>query len=201
MKTIKSISILAFLLLIMLTVNAQYKVGDKIEDFRLKNVDNKMVALADYKDAKGFIVIFSCNHCPVVQKYESRMKYLHSDFASKGFPVIAINSNDEKIQPQDSFAEMKKRAKAQGFKFAYLRDETQEVARRFGAARTPHIYIINKTADGMKLAYIGAIDNNADNPKRADKHYVSDAVNSLLKGEPVALTETRAVGCTIKWKN
>lgn len=201
MKTIKLISMLALLLVFLLPSKAQYKVGDKVEDFKLKNVDDKMVALADYKDAKGFIVIFSCNHCPVVQKYESRMKDLHSTFAPKGFPVIAINPNDVKANPQDSFEDMKKRAKAQGFKFAYLRDETQEVARRFGAARTPHIYLINKTADGMKVAYIGAIDNNADDPKKADKHYVNDAINSLLKGNQVALTETRAVGCTIKWKN
>ena len=200
MKTQKLFLTAILLVITSVIVHAQYKVGDKVEDFSLKNIDGKMVSLGDYKDAKGFILVFSCNHCPVVQKYESRIKELHAEFASKGYPVLAINPNDEKAQPQDSFAEMKKRAKAQGYKFAYLRDDTQQVAKLFGAERTPHVYIVKKTSGGYKLVYIGAIDNNADNAKKADKHYVQDAINSLLKGEQVAVTETRAVGCTIKWK-
>jgi peroxiredoxin len=200
MKTVKWISVITLFLSLGLITNAQYKVGDKVEDFKLKNIDGKMVSLADYKEAKGFIVVFSCNHCPVVQKYEGRMKELHQKYAAKGYPVVAINPNDEKSQPQDSYEEMKKRAKSQGYKFAYLRDDTQEVAKRFGAERTPHVYIVNKTNNGMKLVYIGAIDNNADSPEKADKHYVQDAIQSLMKGETLALNETRAVGCTIKWK-
>jgi peroxiredoxin len=200
MKTFKSISLLVTFLFLAFTVNSQYKVGDKVEDFRLQNVDGKMVSLSDYKDAKGFIVVFSCNTCPVVHKYESRIKELHDKYASKGFPVVAINPNDVAAQPKDSFEDMKKRAKAEGFKFAYLRDDSQEVAKRFGAERTPHVYIVSKESNGMKLQYVGAIDNNADSPEKADKHYVKDAIKSLLNNEQLAVNETRAVGCTIKWK-
>ncbi len=200
MKTLKSILFAVLMLTIVTELNAQYKVGDKVDDFSLKNIDGKMVSLADYKDAKGFIVVFSCNQCPVVQKYEGRIKALNEKYAAKGYPVIAINPNDEKVQPGDSFEEMKSRAKTQGYKFPYLRDDSQQVARRFGAERTPHVYIVNKTGDGLKLVYIGAIDNNADDAAKADKHYVQDAISSLMKGEPLAVTETRAVGCTIKWK-
>lgn len=201
MKKVKLLLISAILLVSANYLAAQYKIGDKVQDFRLKNVDGKMVSLADYKDAKGFIVIFSCNHCPVVHKYESRMKALHAAYESKGFPVVAINPNDEKISPGDSYPEMQKRYKAQGYKFAYLWDQTQEVARRFGAERTPHIYILTKESDGLKLAYIGAIDNNADNAAKADKQYVKDAIDSLLKDRDLTVSETRAVGCTIKWRN
>lgn len=200
MKTLKSVFGAILLLITFSLSNAQYKTGEMIEDFSLKNIDAKMVSLADFKDAKGFILVFTCNHCPVAQKYEGRIKELHEKFAKKGYPVVAVNPNDEKVQPQDSFEEMKNRAKAQNFKFAYLRDDTQQVARKFGAERTPHVYILNKTEAGLKLVYIGAIDNNADDPNKADKHYVSDAINSLLAGEQLAVNETRAVGCTIKWK-
>lgn len=201
MKKIRLLLISAIMLVSVNYLTAQYKIGDKVQDFNLKNVDGKMVSLADYKDAKGFIVIFSCNHCPVVQKYENRMKALHAAYASKGFPVVAINPNDEKISPGDSYAEMQKRYKAQGFKFAYLWDDTQKVAKRFGAERTPHVYIVTKESGDFRLAYIGAIDNNADNAANADKQYVKDALDALLKNKELAVTETKAVGCSIKWRN
>lgn len=178
-----------------------YKVGDTVKDFKLKNIDGKMVSLADNKDAKGFIVVFTCNHCPYAKAYEQRVIGLDKMFKSKGYPVIAINPNDVSAVPDDSYDNMVKNAKDKGFTFPYLIDETQSVAREFGAARTPHVFVLNKTASGYEVAYIGAIDDNTEDAGQVKHKYVEDAVNALLNGKAVPVTETKAVGCTIKWKS
>ncbi|MCS7085909.1 MAG: thioredoxin family protein [Bacteroidia bacterium] len=177
-----------------------YKVGDKARSFKLKNVDGKMVSLEDYKDAKGFIVIFSCNHCPYVVKYEDRMNDLNKKYAPKGFPVIAINSNDDVSHPEDSFDKMVERHKDKKFTFPYLRDDTQEIAKAYGAEKTPHVYVLQKSGTDYIVRYIGAIDDNATNPKAVKEKYVENAVDALLAGKEVKVTETKAVGCSIKWK-
>lgn len=177
-----------------------YKAGDYVSDFSLKNLKGEMFSLSGVTDAKGFIVVFSCNTCPVVMKYEERIKDLHKEFSSKGYPVVAINSNDKGVSPGDSYEAMQKAAKAKGFTFEYLYDENQEVARSFGATNTPHVYVLSKNDDKLKVEYVGAIDNNADNASNADKRYVADAVNALLKEENVPVSNTKAIGCTIKWK-
>jgi thiol-disulfide isomerase/thioredoxin len=159
-----------------------------------------MVSLSTYPDAKGFIVVFYCNTCPTAQKYEQRLIALHNEFDGKGFPVIAINSNDKTVSPGDSYEEMKKLAKAKGYRFKYLYDESQEVARNYGATNTPHVYILSKHGENLKVEYVGAIDNNVENGSLADKKYVVSAVNALLKGEVVPVTGTRAIGCSIKWR-
>lgn len=181
-------------------VQAQYKVGDVVSDFSLKNVDNKNVSLAQYSSAKGFIVVFTCNTCPVAQKYESRVVQLNKEFSSQAFPVIAINSNDVNIVPGDSFAEMQKKAKADNYAFPYLYDESQAVAKQFGATNTPHIYVLAKEGDKVVVKYIGAIDNNADDASKADKKYAADAIYSLIEGKAPAISATKAIGCGIKWK-
>jgi peroxiredoxin len=181
-------------------VQAQYKVGDVVSDFSLKNVDNKNVSLAQYNSAKGFIVVFTCNSCPVAQKYESRVVQLNKEFSSLAFPVIAINSNDVNVAPGDSFAEMQKKAKADNYAFPYLYDESQAVAKQFGATNTPHIYVLAKEGDKIVVKYIGAIDNNADDASKADKKYAADAIYSLVEGKAPAISATKAIGCTIKWK-
>jgi peroxiredoxin len=178
-----------------------YKVGDTVKDFQLKNIDGKMVSLADYKSSKGFIVIFTCNHCPYAKAYEQRVIALDKMFNSKGYPVIAINPNDPKVAPDDSYDNMVSNAKQKGFTFPYLFDETQQVARQFGAARTPHVFVLNKKGDKMEVAYIGAIDDNTEDASQAKNKYVEDAVNALLNGKQVPVTETKAVGCTIKWRS
>lgn len=175
-----------------------YQIGDKVSDFSLKNIDGSMVSMSDYSDAKGFIVIFSCNHCPWVVLYEDRMIGLHKTYAPKGFPVIAINSNDSVTVPEDSYSNMKIRAKERQFPFAYLHDETQEVAKKFGATRTPHVYIVSRK--NMKVEYIGTIDNNPKEPQSVTQFYVEDAVEALLKNQTIAEKETKAIGCTIKWR-
>lgn len=194
--------LLAAALLFAVASNAKepYKAGDVASDFNLRNLDGKMVSLSKFDDAKGFIVVFTCNTCPVVKKYEQRIVDLHEKFSDKGYPVVAINSNDKNVSPGDSYEEMKKLASSKGYKFEYLYDESQEIAREYGATNTPHVYVLSKEGDDLKIRYVGAIDNNADNAAKADKHYVQDAVNALLKGENVPVPGTKAVGCGIKWK-
>lgn len=176
------------------------KVGDKAPDFRLKNVDGKMVSLSDYGKAKGFIVIFSCNHCPYVKAYEDRMIDLHKKYEPKGFPVIAINSNDPEVVPEDSFDKMVERAKQKKFPFVYLFDEGQKVYPQYGAARTPHVYVLSKQGKDFIVEYIGAIDDNYKEPSEVKEKYVEQAVDALLAGKKPSTTETKAVGCTIKVK-
>jgi peroxiredoxin len=178
-----------------------YKVGDNAKDFSLKNVNGKMVSLANYPDAKGFIVVFTCNHCPYAKAYEQRIMDLDKNWKPKGYPVIAISANDPVSVPDDSYDNMVKRAKEKDYTFPYLFDESQSVAKTFGAMRTPQVYVLQKTEKGLEVRYIGAIDDNTEDPSQVQHHYVDDAVNALLKGTPVPVTETKAVGCTIKWKS
>jgi peroxiredoxin len=177
-----------------------YKAGDYATDFSLKNLEGKMVSLSQYENAKGFIVVFSCNTCPVVIKYEDRIKELHKEYSGKGYPVVAINSNDKNLSPGDSYDAMKKHAKKNGYAFEYLYDESQDVAKTYGATNTPHVYLLSKQEGKLKVEYVGAVDNNADNGAAADKKYLVDALNNLLKGQQPSVTATKAVGCTIKWK-
>lgn len=178
-----------------------YEVGDIAKDFTLKNVDGKMVSLADFTAAKGFIVIFDCNTCPVSKAYNSRIISLNNTYQAKGFPVVAINPNHPDASPGDSFEDMVKYAKAKGYTFPYLYDPTQEVAKTFGATNTPHVFVLTKAGSNLKVAYIGAIDNNTRDEKGASKKYVEAAVDQLLKNEPVSTSKTKAVGCGVKWKD
>ena len=182
------------------TVNKGYKIGDEATDFKLKNIDGKMVSLADYPDAKGFIVIFTCNHCPYAKAYENRIIALNNLFAGKGYPVIAINPNDPAVQPEDSYELMQVRAKEKNFNFPYLLDEEQKIYPQYGATKTPHVFVLNKENNKNIVRYIGAIDNNYADENDVDEHYVSEAVNALLNGEKVPTEETKAIGCSIKVK-
>jgi peroxiredoxin len=197
MKTIL-LTVMVALLWAGAPVDNGYEVGDTASDFKLKNVDGKMVSLADFKDAKGFIVVFDCNTCPYSKAYSERIIALNKKYASLGFPVIAINPNDPTQSEGDSFDEMIKVAKKKGYDFPYLVDESQAVAKSYGATNTPHAFVLTKE---LKVAYIGAIDDNARKPEDATKHYVEDAVNALLVGKPISTTKVKAIGCGIKWKN
>ena len=200
MKTIKSTLILAMLILMTTAFSTRtengYKIGDTIEDFSLKNIDDKIVKLSDYKKAKGFIIIFTCNMCPYSVANEDRINALDAKYKSKGFPVIAINPNDPKASKGDGFEDMKVRAKEKGFTFPYLFDEGQKVYPKFGASKTPHVYIVNKKS--MKVEYIGAIDNSSKNPEAVTEKFVENAVDALLSNKKIEKTETKAIGCTIK---
>lgn len=177
-----------------------YEVGDEAADFKLKNIDGKMVSLSDFKSAKGFIVVFTCNHCPYAKKYEDRIIELDKKYKAQGYPVIAINPNDPNVQPEDGYQQMIERAKQKGFTFPYLVDEGQKIYPQYGATKTPHVFVLKKENGKNIVKYIGAIDNNYDNPNDVSEYYAQDAVNALIKGEPVKMTKTVAIGCTIKVK-
>lgn len=177
-----------------------YEVGDEATDFKLKNTDGKMVSLSDYKKAKGFIVVFTCNHCPYAKKYEDRIVALDKKYKSQGYPVIAINPNDPNVQPEDSYQKMIERAKEKGFTFPYLVDEGQKIYPQYGATKTPHVFVLQKEGSKNIVKYIGAIDNNYEDPNDVSERYAEDAVDALLKNEPVKMTKTVAIGCTIKVK-
>lgn len=202
MKTIKLITALVFVsILSAFTINISgsgYQIGDVIEDFELKNIDGNMVSLSNYKDAKGFIITFTCNTCPYAVMYEERIMDLDKKYATKGYPVIAIMPNNVKVKPGDSFEAMKKRATTKGYTFPYLIDEGQKVYPKFGATKTPQMYVVQKTKKGMEVEYIGAIDDNYQDASAVKQKYVEDAVDALLEGKEVKEKETRAIGCSIK---
>jgi len=191
---------LSMFLITALSAQNGYQVGDLAADFNLKNVDGKNVSLSNYKNAKGYIVVFTCNTCPVSKAYEARVEALNKIYAAKGYPVVAINTNDPVASPGDTYEKMQQRAKEKGFSFAYLEDPDHVYTKKYGAARTPHVFVLQKTAKGNEVAYIGAIDNDQQEANDQRENYVQNAVNLLLKGEKPTVTSTKAIGCTIKWK-
>ncbi len=179
-----------------------YKIGDEATDFELKNIDGNMVSLGQmkYSSAKGFIVVFTCNHCPFAKKYEDRIIALSKKYEPLGFPLVAINPNDVEQESEDSFENMQKRAKEKNYPFPYLIDETQVLTYTYGAAKTPHVYILKKENGKLKVAYIGAIDDNVQYADLVKEKHVEKAVDELIAGKPVTKAMTKAIGCTIKWK-
>lgn len=175
-----------------------YVIGDLADDFELKNVDGTMVSLSDYESAKGFLVIFTCNTCPYSQAYEDRVIALDAKYKPQGVPVIAINPNDPSVKSGDSFAKMIQRADEKGFTFPYLLDEGQKVYPKYGATRTPHVFLLEKTAIGNVVRYIGAIDDNYQNASQVEKPFVENAVNAMLAGNEINPKTTKAIGCGIK---
>jgi peroxiredoxin len=185
---------------VSLTKAQGYNVGDNATDFKLKNVDGKHVSLADYPDAKGFIVIFTCNHCPYAVAYEDRIIAIDKKYKAKGFPVIAINPNDPEIAPADSYEKMQERSKDKGFTFPYLFDEGQKVYPVYGAARTPHVYLLERNDENLVVSYIGAIDDNYQDADAVEEKYLENAIDAVLAGKKPEPNFTRAIGCTIKAK-
>lgn len=174
-----------------------YQVGDVAEDFQLKNVDGKMLSMADNKEAKGFVIVFTCNHCPFSIAYEDRLIALDKKYKSLGYPVIAINPNDPAVIAEDSYEEMVKRAKEKKFTFPYLFDDGQKVYPKYGATKTPHVYVVSKTEGGNKVTYTGAIDDSKDEAAVTQK-YLENALDALLKGETPNPATTKAFGCGVK---
>lgn len=183
----------------VLTAQDGYSVGDAASSFSLKNIDGKMVSPDDFPNAEGFIVVFTCNHCPFSKKYEDRIIELSNKFSDQGFPVIAINPNDASQYPEDSYENMKKRAKDKGFNFPYLLDDTQETAKAFGATRTPHTFVLERQGGNLIVRYIGAIDDNTDGTEIKTR-YIEEAVSAIKAGNEVTTSFTKAIGCGIKWK-
>ncbi|MBI1228198.1 MAG: redoxin domain-containing protein [Bacteroidetes bacterium] len=177
-------------------------IGQTAPDFKLKNVDGRMLSLAEVKDVngmspKGFIVVFTCNTCPYANMYEDRIIELNNRFSPKGWPVIAIQPNDTNIKPGDSFEEMQVRAKEKNFTFPYLIDEKQEVYPKYGATKTPHVFVLDAK---RTVKYIGAIDNNPQDAADASRHYVAEAIEAIEAGKTPDPSVTKAIGCGIKGK-
>lgn len=178
-------------------VSNGYQPGDKATDFKLKSVDGKMYSMANYKDAKGFIVVFTCNTCPFAVKYEDRVNELAKKYKSKGYVLLAINSNDPEVQPDDTFNKMQTKAKDKGFAFPYLVDEGQKIYPQYGATKTPHVFLLDKN---LVVKYIGAIDDNADDASAVKQHYLENAIAALESGKEPSPALTKAIGCSIKAK-
>lgn len=173
-------------------------IGDVAPEINLMNVNEKMVSYADYPNAKGFIVIFTCNTCPYSVASEDRINALDAEFKDKGYPVIAINPNDPDVQPADTFERMQDKAEEKSFTFPYLYDDSKTVYAAYGAKKTPHVYLL-QNEDGKRIVkYIGAIDDNVRNASAVKTRFLANAVNELLDGKEITVKETKAIGCSIK---
>lgn len=196
----KTILTSVLVVLAVLMVNAGLKPGDDAYGFSLKNVDGTVVSLADYNNQKGVILVFTCNPCPFAKAYEQRIIKLHKNFADQGYPVVAINPNDAVISPDDTLEKMKDRSDEQDYPYVYLKDETQEVYKAYGATKTPHIFLLQNKGGKFKVAYVGAIDDNAMEEASAGSKYVENAIVALISGVKPEPATTKAIGCTIKSK-
>ncbi len=176
------------------------EVGDKAPDFKLKSIDGKVYSFANIKDGqgkapKGYIVVFTCNTCPVAKANESRIIELQNKYAKMGYPVVAIQPNDPAAKPGDSYGEMVNYAEEKGFNFLYLFDEGQKIYPKYGATRTPEVFLVDKT---LKVRYHGAIDDSARDVENVEVKFLENAIEALEKGEEPKPATTKAVGCSIK---
>ena len=166
-------------------------------DQKMKNVDGKEVAVADIKGSKGTLVVFTCNACPWAKAWEDRIVALGNEYKDKGIGVIAVNANDPGKVAEDGYDQMKTRAQEKKFGFPYVVDATSNVARAYGATRTPEAFLF----DGQgKLVYHGTIDDNAQEPSKVSERYLADALTAVTGGKAVAKGETKAMGCGIKFR-
>lgn len=171
--------------------------GDQAPAFSLPGVDGKSWSLTDFEKAKALVVVFSCNHCPYVQAYEERLVELQADYQEAGARLLAINSNDAGSHPEDGFEAMKRRAAERKFNFPYLRDESQAVARAYGATHTPHLFVFDIR---RRLAYTGKIDDDWQDASAVKQRFLREALDDILAGRAPRVAQTHAIGCTIKWK-
>ncbi len=169
--------------------------GASAPDFDLPGVDDSRYSLASFSNKAVLVVIFSCNHCPYVKDYETRMVSIQGEYASKGVQLVAINSNDDRAYPEDSFPEMVKRAKERGFNFPYLRDKSQKVVEAYGGVCTPHVFVFDSR---RVLRYRGRIDDSRDKAK-VTTHDLRNALDDLVAGKAVRVPDTKPFGCSIKW--
>ncbi len=176
------------------------KVGDKASDFKLKNIDGKYVSLMDFPNARGFVVVFTCNNCPYAKAYQDRLISLDKKYKNKGYPVIAINPNDPEVEPGDSYEAMVMRAKEKNYTFPYLYDESHQVYKEYGATNTPHIYVLQKSGSDLIVKYVGTIDDNYQDANAVQKPYLENALEALLSNKEPYPSTTKAIGCSIKAK-
>ncbi len=173
--------------------------GDPIPraDVAMKSVDGSMVTIAGEAGEKGTLVLFTCNACPWVKAWEDRIAALGNEYRAKGIGVVAVNANDPAKVAEDGYAVMQQRAREKGFRFPYVVDATSDVARAFGATRTPEAFLFDRSG---RLVYHGTVDDNAQAPERVEATYLRDALAAVVAGREVAVPETKALGCTIKFR-
>lgn len=179
---------------------AGYTLGDVVASFALTNVDNRTISLAEYKNQRGVIMVFTSNHCPFSKAYEDRIIALDRKFGPQGFPVVALLSSDATLYEEDSFDRMQARARTKNYTFPYLLDDSQVVAKAFGASRTPQVYVLKRNGDRFTVEYIGSIDDSPQDAGTVQRAYVDEAVTSLLAGKPVVTPLTKPIGCALKLK-
>ena len=171
------------------------EIGFPCPDFRLPSVAGPSVGPSDFKDATLFGVFFTCNHCPYAKAIEGRLLELDRDYAGKGFRFVAVSANDASTYPDDSFVNMKKRAEERGYGFPYLYDESQAVARAFGAVCTPDLYVFDRD---RKLAYHGRLDDSPMDASKVKRRELREAVDALLAGRASSAAQNPSIGCSIK---
>jgi peroxiredoxin len=171
------------------------ELGSAAPNFDLPGVDSKQYSLGSFSKSNILVVIFTCNHCPYSQAYEDRMVSIQRDYASKGVQFVAVNSNDEKSYPEDSFPQMVVRSREKGFNFPYVRDEPQQVVTAYGGVCTPHVFAFDES---RLLRYRGRIDDSRD-PSKVTTHDLRNALDDLVAGRKVRTPDTRPFGCSIKW--
>ena len=169
-------------------------------DFALKNVDGKTISLNNYPDAKGVIIIFTCNHCPFAKLYPKRLNQLNKKYALLGIPLIAISSTDTIMYAEDCYDKMVAKAKSGKYNFPYLYDSSQSVARNYHAERTPQAFILWKENGNLVIKYDGAIDDNGAEPDLVKENYIANALDELLKGNQVSVSSTKSIGCKINFR-
>ena len=185
-------------LLVMALMLQSFNYDNKeVTDFKLRDTNGRYVSLQDYGDAKGFIVVFTCNHCPFAKLYPPRLNELNKKYKALGVPVIAISSTDTINYEEDTYPKMVAKAHKEGFSFPYLYDEAQAAAKNFGAQKTPHAFVVWKENGKYVIRYSGAIDDNGAEAAKVKKRFVADAVDALLAGREVAVKETKSIGCQI----
>jgi len=189
-------AILRFLFMVLLESQIKLKTGDQAPDFDLMGIDDKNHSLNDYKDYDGLLVLFTCNHCPYVKAKVEAIKEIHEKFKGK-VALVGINSNDPTNYPDDNFENMKKTAQEKGIKFDYLVDDTQEIAKKYGATCTPDPFLFNKE---RKLVFHGRIDNAMNPEDTATEKTMINNIEKLLAGEKIEKDFDPSIGCSIKWK-
>jgi len=182
--------------MVLIESQVKLKVGDKAPDFELLGVDDKNHRLSDYKQYQGILIIFMCNHCPYVKAKFNALNELYAKFGEK-IAIIGINSNDSRDYPEDSFENMKKTAKEKGLKFDYLVDETQQIAKKYGAMCTPDPYLFNKEG---RLVFHGRIDNAMKPDDTATEKTMIINIEKMLSNERIEKDFEPSIGCSIKWK-
>lgn len=194
----KIIQVLVVMIFISISATAQkgYEIGEKATDFSLKGVDGQLHSLKEIENAKGYIVIFTCNHCPFSVAYEDRIIALQKKYAPKGYHVVAVNPNDPEMSPEDSYDKMVIRAKEKEFNFPYLFDEGQKIFPKYGATKTPHVFLLDAK---RKVRYIGAIDDSTEE-KYVENSFLAEAINALIANKEPNPNKTKAIGCSVKVK-